>query len=122
MLLKKNARVQLMKDLANKYINTCNRVKVKDCYYFNQYYKNKKMLFPWLGKEKFRWHVRNQMKKKQPSKTRQEKALLGNNCQVSCSNLFLNNIFSYIVFGGWGQVFIHFEQRSLRLRAPSPLR
>ena len=43
-----------MKDLANKYINACNRVKVKDCYYFNQYYKNEKMLFPWLGKENSR--------------------------------------------------------------------
>ena len=55
-------------------------------------------------------------------KTRQEKALLGTNYQVSCSNFFLNNIFSYIVFGGWGRVFVHFEQRPLKLRGASPLR
>ena len=53
----KKARVKLMKELATKYVNKSNKLIVKDTRYFNNYYNEKKMVFPWLAKESLRWHV-----------------------------------------------------------------
>ena len=52
----KRARIALMKQLAKKYKKSkINKVNVYD--YFNRFYVENKLIFPWLKKDTLRWHI-----------------------------------------------------------------
>ena len=61
----KKARVNHMKELAKKYITMYEKCENKKSCYFNDYYKTKKMIYPWLSKETLRWHVRKYLDNKE---------------------------------------------------------
>ena len=53
----KRARVTLMKQMAKKYKkNKIDKVNVYT--YFNCFYEENKLIFPWLKKDTLRWHIR----------------------------------------------------------------
>ena len=58
----KRARITVMKQLAKKYEkNKINKVNIYD--YFNCFYDENKLIFPWLKKDNLRWHIRAIKKK-----------------------------------------------------------
>ena len=55
----KKAKVKLMKELVLQYNKLRSLNKVNNNYsLFQNFYDEKKVLFPWLKKESLRWHVR----------------------------------------------------------------
>ena len=49
----KKARIKQMKELATKYKTSYEKCGNNESNYFNNYYKNEKLIYPWLDKETF---------------------------------------------------------------------
>ena len=87
-----------MKELAERYITNYDKSKYNDFNYFSSYYKNSKLIYPWLDKEALRWHVRKHLKKKKDKLQKVEQKTLSNEnkCQVSRDNRFIiDNIYCF---------------------------
>ena len=56
----KKAKVKLMKELVLQYnkLRSLNKVNNNSYSFFQCFYDEKKVLFPWLKKESLRWHLR----------------------------------------------------------------
>lgn len=54
----KKVRVNKMKELAGKFIKS--KRSKEDKIYLDLFYKQNKLLYPWLKKESLRWHIRHQ--------------------------------------------------------------
>jgi len=106
---KRKKRLHEMKELANKYVLESNKYVDKDCFYFNNFYKEKKIIYPWLEKESFRWHVRKRMAKKECNVPKQSQKTLSNETKYQVSHGYLiviDNIYCFVV---WGRTRVHFE-------------
>ena len=57
----KKARLLFMKKLGSEYLNSQHNGK----FWFNTFYEEQKIIYPWLKKEPLRWHIRrlNHVKK-----------------------------------------------------------
>ena len=85
----KKARVNHMKELAKNFTSMYEKCADKESSYFNDFYKTKKMIYPWLSKESFRWHVRKHLSNKEnqtPPKVAQKISSNVTKCQVSFDN------------------------------------
>ena len=102
----KKARVNQMKELAKTYITMIYEKCGNNKYcYFNDYYKAKKMIYPWLSKETLRWHVRKHLNNKEngiPPKVAQQISSNVTKCQVSFDNWFIIDNIYYCFFWGLG--------------------
>ena len=67
----KRAHIKQMKELAEEFVNKSDKNSNTRYNYFNKFYHDRKLLFPWLEKESLRWHVRGLMSKQSPPELQQ---------------------------------------------------
>ena len=82
----KKARIKQMTELAEEYTTNYEKCGNNQYNYFNNYYKEKKMIYPWLNKETLRWHFRkylNSKKNEEPKEIEQDISSNATKCQVS---------------------------------------
>ena len=67
----------MMKKLATEYKRLKNNSNTNNNYYLlNSFYDEKKILFPWLKKESFRWHVRQSENNETPPDSTDESIII----------------------------------------------
>jgi len=73
----KKAKIIMMKKLATEYKRLKNNSNTNNNYYLlNSFYDEKKILFPWLKKESFRWHVRQSENNETPPDSTDESIII----------------------------------------------